>query len=185
MTSLRNATAYGDSPRLRCDVVINNLVSWASTTGRVRLKSDGTPWRPLVHVRDIATAFLLTLDADRAAIGGRAFNVGSTAENYQIRDLARIVEEVVPGSTVELAEGASPDARNYRVNCDAFHEATGFSPEWTARRGAEEVAAAIQQNGLTIEDVEGPRYQRIGQIQSRLARDTLDANLRPRTGAAG
>lgn len=183
VTSLRNATAYGDSPRLRCDVVVNNLVAWACTTGRVRLKSDGTPWRPLIHVRDIGAAFLATLAAEPSAVGGRAFNVGSTDENYQIRDLASIVEDVVPGSVVELAEGASPDARNYRVRCDAFADATGFRTTWTVRQGAEEVAAAIDVAGLTIEDVEGPRYQRIGQIRSRLAKGTLDERLRPRDPA--
>jgi nucleoside-diphosphate-sugar epimerase len=181
VTSLRNATAYGDSPRLRCDVVVNNLVAWACATQRVRLKSDGTPWRPLVHVRDIATACLATLAADHAAVGGRAFNVGSTTENYQIRDLATIVEAVVPGSRVELAEGASPDARNYRVNCDSFAAATGFAPAWDVRRGALEVAEAVRRVGLTIDDVEGPRFQRIGQIRLRLDRGTLDEQLRPAT----
>ena len=179
VTSLRNATAYGESPRLRCDVVVNNLVAWALTTGRVRLKSDGTPWRPLVHVRDIGRAFLAALAAAPEAVGGRAFNVGATAENYQIRDIAAIVERVVPGSVVEFMDGASPDARNYRVQADAFAEATGFWAEWNVERGAAEVADAIRRYGLTLADVEGPRYQRIGQIRARLAEGSLRNDLRP------
>src|SRR5439155_13242771 len=116
-TFLRSATAYGVSPRLRLDVVLNNLAGWAHTTGRIVLQSDGTPWRPVVHVEDIARAFLAVVEAPRGAVHGRAFNVGSTAENYRIRDLAELVADVVPGAQVELAEGASPDARNYRVRC--------------------------------------------------------------------
>jgi nucleoside-diphosphate-sugar epimerase len=178
VTSLRNATAYGVSPRLRCDVVLNNLVAWACVTGLVRLKSDGSPWRPLVHVRDVCRAFLAILEAPPAAVGGRAFNIGSTAENYQIRDVARIVEEVVPGSRIELAPDASPDTRNYRVNCDAVADAVGFRTEWDVRRGAEELYRAFQAEGLTIDDVEGPRFQRIGQIRRLLEAGRLGPDLR-------
>ncbi len=186
VVSLRNATAYGVSPRLRCDVVLNNLVAWAFATGRVMLKSDGSPWRPIVHIRDIAQAFIVTLDAPSEVVGGRAFNVGSTSENFQIRDLARIVAEVVPGCQVEIAAGASPDARDYRVNCDAFTRAVGFRAEWTARSGAEELYAAFKAHTLTLQDVEGPRYQRIAQIQLLQAAGKLDHDLRfrgPRSGA--
>ncbi len=178
VVSLRNATAYGVSPRLRCDVVLNNLVAWACTTGRVRLKSDGTPWRPLVHIDDIATAFLLALDAPAAVVGGRAFNVGSTNGNHQVRDIARLVAEVVPGCEVEIAQDASPDTRNYRVDCDAFAEAVGFRPAWDIRRGAEELYAAFTGVGLTIEDVEGPRFQRVAQIRELLADGRLSPDLR-------
>lgn len=184
VVSLRNATAYGVSPRLRCDVVLNNLVAWAHTTGAVRLKSDGTPWRPIVHIRDIAQAFLLALDAPREIVGGRAFNVVATAENYQVRDLARIVAETLPGCAVEIAPDASPDVRNYRVRGDRFTEAVGFEPAWDARRGAVELAAAFDATGLTLGEVEGPRFQRIARIRERLADGSLQPDLRFRAGVA-
>lgn len=183
VVSLRNATAYGVSPRLRCDVVLNNLVAWAHTTGAVRLKSDGTPWRPIVHILDIARAFLLALDAPHEVVGGRAFNVVATAENYQVRDLARIVADTVPGCGVEIAADASPDVRNYRVRGDRFAEAVGFEAEWDARRGAAELAAAFAATGLTLDEVEGPRYQRIARIRERLADGSLAPDLRIRPPA--
>ena len=183
VVSLRNATAYGVSPRLRCDIVLNNLVAWAHTTGVVRLKSDGSPWRPIVHIRDIAQAFLLALTAPREAVGGRAFNVVSTAENYQVRELARIVADAVPGCAVELAPGASPDVRNYRVRGDRFSEAVGFEAAWDARRGAAELATAFAATGLTLDEVEGPRFQRIARIRQRLADGSLRPDLRWRPSA--
>jgi nucleoside-diphosphate-sugar epimerase len=183
VVALRNATAYGVSPRLRCDVVLNNLAAWAHTTGVVRLKSDGSPWRPIVHIRDIARAFLLALDAPREVVGGRAFNVVATAENYQVRDIARIVAEVVPDCRVELAPDASPDVRNYRVSGDRFAEAVGFRAEWDARAGARELADAFVVTGLTLEEVEGPRFQRIARIRQRLAEGSLRPDLRLGAGA--
>ena len=182
VVSLRNATAYGVSPRLRCDVVLNNLAAWAHATRTVRLKSDGTPWRPIVHIRDIAQAFLLALDAPREVVGGRAFNVVATAENYQVRDLARIVAESIPGCTVELAADASPDIRNYRVRGDRFADAVGFEAAWDARRGAAELTAAFRATGLTLDEVEGPRFQRISRIRERLADGSLGPDLRFRPG---
>jgi nucleoside-diphosphate-sugar epimerase len=182
VVSLRNATAYGVSPRLRCDVVLNNLVAWAHTTGSVRLKSDGSPWRPIVHIRDIVRAFLAALDAPREAVGGQSFNVVATAENYQIRDIAHIVAEAMPGCSVSLAPDASPDVRNYRVNGDRFARTVGFEAEWDARRGAAELAAAFRDTGLTLDEVEGPRFQRIARIRQRLADGSLAANLRFRPG---
>jgi nucleoside-diphosphate-sugar epimerase len=179
VVSLRNATAYGVSPRLRCDIVLNNLVAWAHTTGVVRIKSDGTPWRPIVHIRDIAKAFVLALDAPRELVGGQAFNIVATAENYQVRDIAAIVADVVPDCRVELAADASPDVRNYRVNGDRFAQATGFEADWDARRGAAELAEAFSREGLTIDDVEGPRYQRVARIRERLADGSLGGDLRP------
>ena len=175
---LRNATAYGFSPRMRFDIVLNNLVAWAVTTGKVMLKSDGSPWRPIVHVTDIGRAFLAALDAPRAAVHNRAFNVGATSENYQIRQLAEIVGEVVPGCEVTFAEGASPDTRNYRVSCERFTAATGFRPQWTARMGAEELWASYRRIGVTLEEFEGPRYQRIAHVRSLIANGELDASLR-------
>ena len=184
VTSLRNATAYGVSPRLRCDVVLNNLTAWAHATGVVRLKSDGTPWRPIVHVLDIAQAFLLALAAPREVVGGKAFNIVATAENYQVRDLARIVAETVPGCRVEIAPDASPDVRNYRVRGDRFADAVGFEAAWDARRGAAELAVAFRETGLTFDEVEGPRFQRIARIRERLADGSLQPDLRFRPGVA-
>jgi len=176
---LRSATAYGVSPRLRFDLVLNNLVAWAYTTGLVYLKSDGTPWRPIVHIEDIARAFTAVLQAPRDVVHDQAFNVGRTEENYQIRDLARIVVEVVPGSRVEFAADASPDKRNYRVNCDKIRQTLPqFDPQWTARRGAEELYAAYQGSGLALEDFEGPRYKRVAHIRHLQESGQLDASLR-------
>jgi nucleoside-diphosphate-sugar epimerase len=177
-TFLRSATAYGVSPRLRLDVVLNNLVAWAFATGRVLLKSDGTPWRPIVHVQDIARAFRAVLEAPREAVHGRAFNVGSTSENFRIRDLAGIVADVVPGYSVEFAEGASPDPRDYRVRCDRIRDAVGFEARWTAADGARELLDAYRTSGLTEEEVEGPRYQRVARIRQIMADGSLDPTLR-------
>jgi nucleoside-diphosphate-sugar epimerase len=177
-TFLRNATAYGVSPRLRFDLVLNNLVAWAFTTGLVRLKSDGTPWRPLVHVEDISRAFLAVLEAPREAVHGQAFNVGQTQENYRIRELAEIVRDVVPGSRIEFAGGAGPDRRNYRVDCGKIRRSVpGFEPQWDARRGARELFEAYREIGLRLEDFEGPRYRRIDHLKERLAAGEVDAML--------
>src|SRR5207244_13446970 len=115
---LRNATAYGVSPRHRFDLVLNNLVAWAFTTGRVLVKSDGTPWRPIVHIEDIGRAFLAVLAAPRETIHNQTFNVGRTDENHRVSDLAQMVQETVPGSRIEYAPGGGPDQRCYRVSCD-------------------------------------------------------------------
>ena len=151
---------------------------------RVRLKSDGTPWRPIVHIRDIAKAFLLALDAPHDVVGGKAFNVVSTQENYQVRDLAALVADALPGCEVEIASDASPDARNYRVNGDRFADALGFEAEWDARRGAAELATAFAATGLTMDEVEGPRFQRIARIRQRLADGSLAPDLRFVPGVA-
>lgn len=176
---LRNATAYGASPRLRLDIVLNDLVASAYTTGRVYIKSDGTPWRPIVHIRDIIAAALAVLEAPREAIHNQVFNVGRTDENYRIRELAEIVAEIVPGCHVEYAPGGGPDKRCYRVNCDKIRRVLpGFEAQWTARKGAQELYDSYRAAGLTLEDVEHGRYVRIRHIQ-RLRKDgRLDASLR-------
>mgnify|MGYP002381556991 CR=1 FL=1 len=157
---LRPATAYGVSPRLRFDIVLNNLVAWAVTTGKIHLKSDGTPWRPIVHIEDISRAFIAALEAPVEAVFNEAFNVGQTAHNYQIRDLARIVAEVVPGCQVELAEGAGPDTRSYRVSFEKIkNRLPDFKPQWDARKGAEQLYKAYLASGVTLGEFEGPRYQ--------------------------
>jgi nucleoside-diphosphate-sugar epimerase len=178
-TSLRNATAYGVSARLRGDVVVNNLVGYAFTTGEVMIMSDGTPWRPLVHVEDICLAFKTVLEAPRELVHNQAFNVGSTRENYQVRDLAEMVREIVPGCTVKYAANASPDSRCYRVDCDKLKttlpEAT---PRWTLRDGIKQLYSAYLANGLTSTDFLGARYQRIKTIQQLQSEGRLNADLR-------
>jgi nucleoside-diphosphate-sugar epimerase len=176
---LRPATAYGVSPRLRFDIVLNNLVAWAFTTGKIHLKSDGTPWRPIVHIEDISRAFIAALEAPVDAVFNEAFNVGQTAHNYRIRDLATIVAEVVPGCTLEFADGAGPDKRSYRVSFEKIkRKLPTFKPQWDARMGAEQLYNAYRGSGVTLEEFEGPRYQRIGHIKKLLAERILDQDLR-------
>lgn len=178
-TFLRNATAYGVSGRLRGDLVVNNLVGYAVTTQQVLLKSDGTPWRPLVHIEDIARAFLAAVEAPRETAHLLAVNVGRSAENYQIREVAAIVEDVVPDSSVTFGAGAGPDKRNYRVDCDLISRVLpGYRPQWTVRRGVEELFAAYSQHGLTLEDLTGPRFQRIKHILALKDAGLLDDDLR-------
>ena len=175
---LRPATAYGVSPRIRFDIVLNNLVAWAFTTGKIHLKSDGTPWRPIVHIEDISRAFIAALEAPVDAVFNEAFNVGQTAHNYRIRDLAEIVADVVPACTIEFADDAGPDKRSYRVNFDKIRrKLPTFKPRWDARMGAEQVYKAYRSSELTLQDFEGPRYQRIGHIKALLAGGILDAEL--------
>jgi nucleoside-diphosphate-sugar epimerase len=176
---LRNATAYGCSPRLRGDLVVNDLVGHALLTGEVRLLSDGMAWRPLVHVDDIATAFIALLEAPRDVVHARAYNVGQSAENYLIRDVAQLVAELVPGSTVTFASGAGTDARNYRVSCDRIAaEVPSFKPQWTVRTGIEQLIHEYGRSGLRIEDLTGPRFQRLKRIEALQAAGRLDQELR-------
>jgi nucleoside-diphosphate-sugar epimerase len=178
-TFLRNSTAYGVSPRLRFDLVLNNLVAWALTTGRVYIKSDGSPWRPIVHIADISRAFIAVLHAPREVVHNEAFNVGRNEDNYQIRDLANIVKETVPGCEIEYAPDGGPDKRCYRVNCSKILEVLPeFKPQWNARLGAQELYDAYQSVGLTLEEFEGPRYQRISHIKKLLSDRSLDETLR-------
>ncbi len=177
--SLRNATAYGVSSRLRLDLVLNNLVAWAFTTGKVQIMSDGSPWRPIVHIEDIARACAAVLDAPREAIHNQAFNVGATEENYQVKDLAEIVAETVAGSTVSYSGKSSPDARNYRVNFSKIRQALpGFRTEWTARRGAAELLAACRERNLTETDLQSRHYIRLKQLRYLLETGELDDTLR-------
>jgi nucleoside-diphosphate-sugar epimerase len=181
-TFLRNATAYGISPRCRFDLVLNNLTAWAMTTGRVFIKSDGSPWRPIVHIEDISRAFLAALEAPRELVHNQALNVGRTEENYQIRDLAEIVKETVPGCTIEFAVDAGPDRRCYRADFSRIAKTLpAFQPQWNARRGARELYEAYRKVGLRVEDFEGPRYKRIDHIQGLLATGRLNSDLRWQT----
>ncbi len=176
---LRASTAYGLSPRIRFDLVVNNLTAWAVTTGEVFLKSDGSPWRPIVHVEDIARAYIAALEAPRELVHNQAFNVGLTTENYQIREIAEIVHEVVPGSEIGFADGAAPDTRNYRVDCGRISKVLhGFKPQWTLRRGVEQLYDAYKAVGLTLEDFEGEKFKRIAHIQKLVRDGALDESLR-------
>jgi nucleoside-diphosphate-sugar epimerase len=175
-TYLRNATAYGLSPRLRADIVVNNLVGLAYTTGEIVMQSDGSPWRPLVHVEDISRAFLSVLEAPRAAIHNQAFNVGSSSENYQVRDVAAIVQEIVPGSSIRYAEGGGPDPRCYRVDCGKLSRILPeFKTEWDVRRGAAELYASFVRQGLTPGMFSN--FTRITHLQGLLAAGRLDGSL--------
>jgi len=178
-TFLRNATAYGVSPRIRFDLVINNLVAWAFATGIVYLKSDGTPWRPVVHVEDISRAFLAVLNAPRDAVHNRAFNIGSNEENYRILDLAQIVKKTVPGCRIEIAKDAGPDKRCYRVDFGRFTDAFPRSTlKWNAETGARQLYESYKRHGIRQEDFEGPRYKRVAHIKKLIASGQIDESLR-------
>jgi nucleoside-diphosphate-sugar epimerase len=178
-TFLRNATAYGVSPRLRLDIVLNDFVASAYTTGRIYIKSDGTPWRPIIHIRDIIAAILAVLEAPREAIHNETFNVGRSDENYRISELADIVRDVVPGCRIEYVAGGGPDKRCYRINCDKIRRALpSFVPEWDARKGAEELYQAYRAAGLTHTDLETGRYVRMAQIRKLMEVGRLDNSLR-------
>ena len=175
----RSATVYGVSPRIRFDLVLNNLVAWAVTTGCVRLESDGTAWRPIVHVEDMGRAFIAMLHAPRELVHNQVFNVGMTGENYRIRDLADIVKETVPGARIEYAEGAGTDERCYRVNCDKLEKVLpGFEPRWDARRGARELYDAFSEKGLTVDEFDDPKYKRGGHVRRLIASGRLDDSFR-------
>ena len=183
-TYLRNATAYGASPRLRLDIVVNNLTAVAMTTGEVRLESDGTPWRPLVHIEDISRAFLAMLEAPRELVHDEAFNVGRQEDNVQVRDIAEMVRDAVPGSTVSLADSAGPDLRNYRVD---FAKLTSTFPDlklrWSVREGVDELAGAYTKYGLTYDDFTSTRFVRLRRIRELLSAGLIDEMLRRQTDA--
>jgi nucleoside-diphosphate-sugar epimerase len=177
-TYFRPATAYGVSPRLRVDIVLNNLVASAVTTGLIYLKSDGSPWRPIVHIEDIARAFLAGLEAPAEKVCDEAFNVGRTEHNYRIREIAEVVAQVVPGCRLEIAPDAAPDTRSYRVSFAKIARVLpAFEPRWDVRKGAEQLHAAYCSAGLTLDQIEG-RYERIGQIKRLIRAGRLDDDLR-------
>jgi nucleoside-diphosphate-sugar epimerase len=178
-TYMRNATAYGISPRLRLDIVLNDFVAAAYTTGRIYVKSDGTPWRPIVHIRDIVAAVVAILEAPREVVHNQTLNVGRNDENYRVRELADIVAEIVPGCRVEYAPGGGPDLRCYRVSFDKIGRVLpAFRPAWTARKGAQELYDAYRSAGLTSEDIQRGRYVRISEIRRLQQGGQLDGTLR-------
>jgi len=178
-TYMRNATAYGVSSRLRLDIVLNDFVAAAYTTGRVYIKSDGTPWRPIVHIRDIVAAVVAALEVPREVVHNQTINVGRNDENYRVRELADIVAEMVPGCRVEYAPGGGPDLRCYRVSFDKIGRLLpAFRPAWTARKGAQELYDAYRAVGLTSEDIRSGRYVRISEIRRLQKAGQLDNSLR-------
>ena len=177
-TFLRSATAFGVSKRLRGDLVVNNLVGYAVTTGQVLIKSDGMPWRPLVHIEDISRAFVAVLEAPRDRVHNQSFNVGMTEENYRVREVAQMVSEVVPGSKVTFAGDASPDARNYRVNCDKIRNTLpDFKPQWSVRKGVEEVYAAYCEHKTTADEFLSSSFVRLKKIRELQNAGKLDDTL--------
>jgi hypothetical protein len=177
-TFLRSSTAFGVSTRLRGDLVVNNLVGYAVTSGEVLIKSDGMPWRPLVHIEDISRAFTAVLEAPRELVHNESFNVGTTAENYRVREIAQMVAEVVPNSKVTYAGDASPDKRNYRVNCDKISRVLpSFKPQWTVRKGVEEVYAAYCEHGTTAADFLSSNFVRLKKIRELQNAGMLDDTL--------
>jgi nucleoside-diphosphate-sugar epimerase len=175
---MRNATAYGVSPRLRADVVLNNLTCWAYTTGKVRIMSDGTSWRPIVHIEDISRAFAQALIAPRDAIHNQAINIGVESENYQVRDLADIVKETVPGCQVEYAGQSGPDPRSYRVSFAKLSRLLpAFTPKWTARTGAIELYNELRRVGFTPADFQGRKFIRLNQLKHLISSNRLDQTL--------
>jgi nucleoside-diphosphate-sugar epimerase len=182
---LRNSTAYGVSPSLRADLVVNNLVGWAYTTGKIKIMSDGSPWRPLVHVEDIARAFAAVLEAPREVVHNQAFNVGVNSENYQVRDVAQIVQETVPGCSIEYAGKADPDNRTYIVDFSKLARSIpSFQPEWNVRKGAIELHRAYQNAQMPFDDFQGRKYIRIKQLKYLLDEGRLDQTLRWRRNRA-
>jgi len=182
-TFLRSATAYGVSPMLRFDLVLNNLVAWAYTTGTVLLKSDGTAWRPIVHIEDISRAFIAVLNSSHDLVRNQVFNVGVTEENYRVRDLAEIAKETVPNSKIKYAKDAEPDKRSYKVDFSKIKRSLPlFKPKWTARSGAKQLYDAYRKVGIALEDFEGPRYRRITHLENSVSNGVLDETLR-RKGA--
>lgn len=180
-TVLRSATAYGLSPMLRCDVVLNNLLGWAYTKGMVYLKSDGMAWRPVVHIQDISRAFIAVLDARRELVHDEVFNVGRTEENFRIREIAEIVKQTVPNSEIRYAKDAEPDKRSYRVDFNKIaQELPGFKPKWTTSSGARELYDAFKKFGLALEDLEGSKYRRITHLEDSVCSGILDETLRRR-----
>ncbi len=176
---LRNATAYGVSPRMRGDIVVNNLVGYAHATGEVRMQSDGSPWRPLAHIEDISRAFIAALEAPREAIHNEAFNIGRDADNHQIRDIARLIGAAMPEAIVTFAAEAGPDKRSYRVSfAKAARELPGFEPRWTVEAGIEEILGAYRDRGLTLEALLSSRFQRVVRVRELLDAGELDEDLR-------
>jgi nucleoside-diphosphate-sugar epimerase len=180
---MRNSTAYGVSPKMRFDLVVNNLTAWAYTTGHILLKSDGQPWRPLIHIEDISLAVIAALATPREIIHNQAINIGMNSENYQVFQLAEFVKTTVPNCEVKFAEGAEPDKRNYRVDFSKYARIFPDYPlRWNVPRGVKQVYDSYRTIGLQKDVYEGPKYKRVAQIKYLLSTGQLDETLRWRSG---
>jgi nucleoside-diphosphate-sugar epimerase len=178
-TFLRNATAYGHSCRIRFDLVLNNLVAWAMTTKRIHIKSDGTPWRPVVHIADISRAFIAAVEVDRARVHNQSLNIGRNDQNYQVRQIADLVKAGIPDAQVDYAADGEPDKRSYRVDFSKVNSVLPeFKAEWTVARGVEELKRVMAEHQIVVEEIEGERYQRVAHIRSLIGAGVLDETLR-------
>ncbi len=178
-TFMRNATCYGSSDRLRADIVLNNLTAWACTTGAVKIMSDGSPWRPLVHVEDLNQAFYCVLTAEREKIHAEAFNIGVNGHNYQVRDIAEAVYDTVPNCELEFAGSGESDPRNYCVDFTKFETTfPAYKPQWNVERGARELYEAYTEAGLTLEQFQGRDFIRLNQLRWLIDEGALDGTLR-------
>ena len=178
ITILRNATAFGASPRMRLDLVVNNLAAYGYTTGVVKILSDGTAWRPNVHIEDIARAVVACLESTPDDLGGNVFNVGMDSENHQVRELASIVSAVMPQCTVEIAKDASKDPRSYRVSFSKISKLKSYRPKWTVSKGVQELRDAFEVNGLTYESFQAADYHNVRKIQELITSERFDGTLR-------
>ena len=178
VTFMRNSTAYGISPKLRLDLVVNNLVGWAVTIGQIKIMSDGTPWRPLIHAEDIARAFIAVIEAPKNVVNRQSYNVGQTSENFQIKDVAKMVGEVVPGCSVVITGEHGSDSRSYRVNFDKIaRELPNFKPKWTLKKGIEEVYEAYKKYGMDEDKFKGRYFIRLKQLQYLIENKRVDNKL--------
>jgi nucleoside-diphosphate-sugar epimerase len=178
VTFLRNATAYGASPKLRLDLVVNNLVGWAVTSKKIRIMSDGTPWRPLVHAEDIARAFFAVLEAPLEKINGVAFNVGINEDNYQVKDIAYLVGEIVPGCEVIFTGEHGSDSRSYKVEFSKIKtELPGFKPKYILKRGVEQLFDYYQRFNMDKEKFEGRYFTRLKQLNYLINQNRINNNL--------
>jgi len=177
-TFMRNATAYGISPGMRMDLVVNNLTGWAFTTKKIKIMSDGTPWRPLVHVEDICRAFIAALEAPTEKVRGKAFNVGMNGENYQIKDIAETVGRIVPDCEIELMNVAPADQRTYRVDFSRIEsELPGFKPEWKLEKGIRQLYETFSEEGLTYDDFTSEKFTRLAHLKKLIEKNILDQQL--------
>lgn len=175
---LRNATAFGASSSQRLDIVVNNLTCSAYATGKVKLLSDGTAWRPLIHVEDMSQAFIECLKAPTEKIRGEIFNVGGNEENYTVREIAESVEDIVPDSIIEYSNKSNKDLRSYKVSFDKIKNQLNFKPKWTLRDGIKQMYDIVKKKNFTDETFRDKKYYRVVYIQWLLEQGKIDNNLR-------
>lgn len=175
---MRSATAYGISPNFRFDLVVNNLTGAAFTTGSVKLLSDGTAWRPLIHVEDMSNAFVQVLRAETEKVNGQIFNVGTNDDNYKVKEIAQLVEEIVPNSKIEYATNADKDSRSYKVNFDKIREQIGYKTKWKLKDGIRNIYEELKKRGLEEKDFNDEKFYRVKYLKSLMAKGLLDEKLR-------